>query len=46
MFQWRVYFYTEDDVMFAWYTAKSKEEAQGLRRVIKNGYAKIEKHFV
>lgn len=41
--RFRVYFYTEDDEMFAWYTARTKEEAQGLRRKMKNGYAKIER---
>lgn len=38
---YRVNFYTEDDVLFAWYSARTRAEAVGLRRTMKNGYAEI-----
>ncbi len=41
--RFRVYFYTEGDGMVAWETARTKQEEQGLRRKMKNGYAKIER---
>lgn len=44
--QFRVYFYTEEGELFAWYTANSKEEAFGLRRKMKNGYAEVKRHVV
>lgn len=40
--RYKVMFYTDDDVLFAWYLAKTREEAQGLRRTIKRGYATVE----
>lgn len=44
--RFRVYFYTEEGEMFGWYTANSKEEAFGLRRNMKNGYAEVERHVL
>lgn len=43
--RYMVKFYTDDDVLFAWYLAKTREEAQGLRRTIKRGYATVEEVY-
>jgi len=39
---YRVNFFTEEGELFEWYTTKNQDEARGLRRKIKNGYATIE----